>query len=314
MTYSIHDPAFSIIMPVFNRAHLICESLDSIVSQSFPYWQCIIVDDHSTDNTVELVKEYTAKDSRFKFYKRPPSRKKGANSCRNYGLAKSKGEYIHWFDSDDIAHPKYLEVSLNLLKTYDVDFCRFSRATFKGNFEYKFLRQEVSAVKKIDQTAIEKLLKNELPFNTCNVIWRRSSIGDQRFNENIVYGDEWEYYPRLLAQGLEGVSIENILFFGRKHANSTTYEFWNQDPVRRRSKIKAVKLVIDHLKQKDLLSPSLVKYFLQTGFFLKDLSIIDYTLRQANSGCFKKMKYIWGYRLYPIVRPFLKLKGSLRRF
>ncbi len=308
-----HYPEVSIIIPTFNRAHLIAESLESIIYQTFENWECIIVDDHSIDNTAEVIRKYLHKDGRFKYYRRPPNKTKGANSCRNFGLENASGKYIHWFDSDDVAHPHYLQISLDLIKKHGVDFCRFTRHTFKGKFHYNFEKNaDEPQIEFIDQLHIEKLLKNELSFNTCNVVWEKLSLGNLKFNEEIVYGDEWEFYPRLLSNGLKGISISNVLFFGRKHEESTTSEFWRNDPVRRASKIKAVKLVIETLESKNLLSPSLITYFIQYGFFIKDFSIINHILIKSNAGFFKTIKYKFGYKFYPLIRPVIKFKGKIK--
>jgi glycosyltransferase involved in cell wall biosynthesis len=272
------------------------------------------VDDQSEDSTIDVIKEYLIKDKRFKLYVRPNNKKKGANSCRNYGLEKATGEFIHWFDSDDIAHPDYINISLNLIKEYKVDFCRFSRSVFRGEFHYNFeIEQAIPDVMFVNSDHIEKMLKNELIFNTCNVIWRKSSLEEEKFNEDIVYADEWEYYSRLLSNGLIGVSIENELFFGRKHNLSTTFEFYNNDPIRRASKIKAVKLVIENLSKKGLLSHNLVHYFLRTGFFLKEFSVIEYVLNRSNAGTLKRLKYIWGFRIYPVLKPIFYMKAKLKK-
>ena len=80
----------SIIIPVYNRESLILETLNSIQQQIYKDWECIIIDDHSTDNTLSLVKEFCNEDARFSYYLRPEKKPKGANSCRNYGFLKSK--------------------------------------------------------------------------------------------------------------------------------------------------------------------------------------------------------------------------------
>lgn len=307
-------PEISIIIPTYNRARLISESLDSILAQSFKRWECIIVDDHSKDNTVAVINEYIKLDKRFKLFKRPGAKKKGANSCRNYGLIKSNGKFIHWFDSDDIAHPRYLQVSYDLINKHKVDFCHFHRSVFFGGFHYNFknFNDTNLSIIKINSSHIEALLKNKLVFNTCNVLWRKESLGKERFSENIVYADEWEYYSRLLANNLQGISINMELFFGRKHADSTTYEFANNDPVRKASKIKAVKMVIENLSSKGLLSQSIVKYFIQLGFQFNEPEIIQYALKISGAKITKIIKYKLGYVVYPVLKPFLKLKGKIK--
>ena len=85
----------SIIIPTYNRCHLIGQTLDSIISQSYKNWECIVVDDGSTDYTDELIEFYCRKDFRIRYFRRPKNRLKGANACRNYGWSKSSGRVIY---------------------------------------------------------------------------------------------------------------------------------------------------------------------------------------------------------------------------
>lgn len=91
----------SIIIPTFNRATLIGETLDSVLAQTYPHWECIVVDDGSTDGTQEVVQQYVEKDNRFRFYQRYRE-PKGAPTCRNIGLDNASGEYVMFLDSDDL--------------------------------------------------------------------------------------------------------------------------------------------------------------------------------------------------------------------
>src|SRR5680860_884854 len=91
----------SIIMATYNRSHFIGETLDSILNQAFENWECLIIDDGSTDNTKEFLRPYVLKDSRFEYYERTKDHKKGLPGCRNQGLEIAKGDYIIFFDDDD---------------------------------------------------------------------------------------------------------------------------------------------------------------------------------------------------------------------
>ena len=99
----------SLIIPTYNRAHLIGETLDSVLAQTYKNWECIIVDDGSTDQTDEVVGAYIKKDPRLKYYHRPEEHLPGGNGARNYGYKMSQGKYIQWFDSDDLMSVDYLE-------------------------------------------------------------------------------------------------------------------------------------------------------------------------------------------------------------
>jgi glycosyltransferase involved in cell wall biosynthesis len=103
------QPLVSIIIPTYNRAHLIGETLDSVLAQSYQNWECIVVDDGSSDNTDEVVGEYVIKDSRFKYHHRPEDHLPGGNGARNYGFKVSKGKYVQWFDSDDLMVAEMIE-------------------------------------------------------------------------------------------------------------------------------------------------------------------------------------------------------------
>ncbi|MFB3389173.1 glycosyltransferase family 2 protein [Flavobacterium sp. LAR06] len=98
----MNKPLVSIIIPTYNRANIIGKTLDSICAQTYQNWECIIIDDGSTDNTDFVVAEYTEKDSRFNYFAKPNYKPKGASSCRNYGLDNAKGRYIIFLDSDDV--------------------------------------------------------------------------------------------------------------------------------------------------------------------------------------------------------------------
>jgi len=110
------NPLVSIIIPTYNRAHLIGETLDSVLAQTYQNWECIIVDDGSSDNTDEVVGAYVKKDSRFKYYHRPDEHLIGANGARNYGIIKSQGDFLNFLDSDDYLHPFTLEDKLKFSK------------------------------------------------------------------------------------------------------------------------------------------------------------------------------------------------------
>lgn len=97
----------SIIIPTYNRASIIPNTLDSVINQEFKDWECVVVDDHSTDNTEEVIKNYIERDLRFHYLKN--ERKKGAQGARNTGLNHCKSEWLVFFDSDNLMHPDFLK-------------------------------------------------------------------------------------------------------------------------------------------------------------------------------------------------------------
>lgn len=119
----MNDLLISILVTNFNKAPYLRECLDSVLAQTYSNWECVIVDDHSTDESWYILEGYAAEDSRFQIFKRPDYLRKGGNSCRNYAFELSQGEFIQWFDSDDLMGPSLIEGRINaLLTNNELDF------------------------------------------------------------------------------------------------------------------------------------------------------------------------------------------------
>ena len=304
-------PEISIIMATYNRAHLISETLLSISNQTNENWECLIIDDGSKDNTREVLIPLLKKDPRFKYYVRSDQYKKGLPGCRNYGLELAKGEYIVFLDDDDIAHPQLLELVLKEILQYDVAYCRYFRSIFRREFEYDFDYNMGYGITHHDQNLLEKMITNEIPFNSCQVLWKKDSFKNNCFNEDLMYAEEWELYSRILSNNPRGITIQKKLLFARKHENSNTGEYMSNDPVRINSMKSAVKLVTEHLKNKNLLSDQLLKYFIQTAFNLKDYFLLESILEISDLSKIKILSYKVVYKLHPIIKPIFKLKAKL---
>lgn len=110
------SPFFSIILPTFNRAHLIRRALGSVLAQSFADWELLIVDDGSSDNTREIIQDYLL-DPRISYSFEVNS---GPAMARNRGIASAHGGYITFIDSDDEYLPEHLQLRYNALKNSDV--------------------------------------------------------------------------------------------------------------------------------------------------------------------------------------------------
>lgn len=133
----MNEPLVSIIIPTFNRAHLIKETLDSVLAQSYSNWECIIVDDGSTDDTFQIVKKYIQKDLRFYYFKRPEYYKAGGNGARNFGIEASKGNYLQFLDSDDLLSENKIKSQIEILlqnqSDYNLISCKWEKFSNTSN-------------------------------------------------------------------------------------------------------------------------------------------------------------------------------------
>lgn len=103
----------SIVMPSYNTEKFIAESIESVLAQTYPHWELIIVDDCSTDNTDAVIEPYL-KDSRIRYLKN--QRNSGAAVSRNYALREAKGKWIAFLDSDDLWTPDKLEKQIAFME------------------------------------------------------------------------------------------------------------------------------------------------------------------------------------------------------
>ena len=143
------EDKISVIIPTYNRAKSIIQSINSVLKQTYYNLEILIIDDCSNDNTESLIS--TIKDSRIKYIKLKEN--KGASFARNLGIKMSTGKYITFQDSDDIYHINKIEKQyLNLIKKKsDFDFCKFClhvneffEITFPmGNQQKSFRRKKI---------------------------------------------------------------------------------------------------------------------------------------------------------------------------
>lgn len=188
----------SIVIPAFNREEYIAETLDSVLSQTYQNWECIIVDDGSTDDTETVIKRYIDSDPRFHFYKRPSTMLKGANSCRNFGFSKSKGEFIKFLDSDDLLEKDCLEKQGAILKSNpNIKVC-FSYGRYFNDSTKKL--EEFWSRNKDYSDYLLGHITNQIRWQTADPLWRKSFFTEVPFKEGLMNSQEWLMHGEALLK------------------------------------------------------------------------------------------------------------------
>ena len=207
------QPLVSIIIPTYNRAHLIGETLDSVLAQTYQNWECIVVDDGSTDDTDALMAEYLAKDSRFRYYHRPKDRLPGGNAARNYGFEQSRGEYIQWFDSDDLMMPEKLDKAIGAFLKNKVDLV-------VSNFRILGSKKDVQILK------FQDILKFHITTGTLNTpmcLFSKEKVEGFTFDETLLKDQEYEFFTRFFYNNeIKFLIIEEPLCAIRDQESSIT--------------------------------------------------------------------------------------------
>ncbi|SEA54641.1 glycosyltransferase family 2 protein [Psychroflexus halocasei] len=213
------EPLVSIIIPTFNRAHLIGETLDSVLAQTYQNWECIVVDDGSTDDTDAVMKTYCDKDARFKYYHRPDEHLPGGNGARNYGFKMSQGEYINWFDSDDLMHKEKLKHQMYAIQSSKGDLCICYTKIF-GDTDEDFDRLNTKSL--YSENPFVSFVKREIVFRTQAPLIKRKLINKYKlvFDEELKASQEWEFFSRLLFYNNTFHIIDEELVYYRRHDGS----------------------------------------------------------------------------------------------
>ncbi len=211
------NPKISIIIPVFNRENLIKATIKSIKNQSYSDFECLLIDDASTDNTISVMYETIDNDSRFKVLERELGYIKGPAGCRNMGLDISIGEYIQFFDSDDLMHTDHLKLKIEAYnENIDLVVCKLGE--FKDD-DHKILFS-ISDID--DRGKLVAHISGETNYYLPGPMWKRNTIGSERFHTDIKIYEDLLFNLINRKKCNKVYLIKEPLIYYRRHENSTT--------------------------------------------------------------------------------------------
>lgn len=198
----------SVIVPVYNAAQYINRCVSSIQAQTYNNFELILVNDGSTDNSLERCKELKKKDSRIKVIERKNG---GASAARNTGLNLATGEYVVFVDADDFVSNKYLE---NLYRSVKESRCDIVQCEMESVFkEPEKPNEKVYSINDVEIITVEQAL-NGRKYKVCvwGKIYSSRVFKSYRFPEGTIYEDDASYY-RLVYEA-EGIAIlKECLYF-----------------------------------------------------------------------------------------------------
>ena len=201
----------SVIVPAYNSEKYIEQALDSVQRQTYSNWECIIVDDGSTDNTAEIVKGFCMRDSRFKYYLQQNN---GPAAARNTAVRYSSGEYLLPVDSDDLIAQTYMEKAIERFTSYP-------ETTLVYGLIEKF--EGETGLYELQDYSYEKLLLDGNMIMATSM-YRRSDfdkVGGYRLN--LKGGlEDWDFWIALLTPESVVYKIPEVMLYYRIRENSRT--------------------------------------------------------------------------------------------
>lgn len=211
------QPLVSIIIPTFNSSKHIKATLNSVLSQTYSNWECILVDDGSIDLTETISINYQEKDNRFQLYKRPEDLPKGPSSARNYGVTKAKGEYVIFLDADDLLATTCLENRVaQFQQNQNCDFLVFQMARFLN--EPDFSKKEIVAEHNKNHV-LESFIQLHGQWPITGPIYKTKFFKTIHFNANLVVFEDLEVAIKAIVQATDFKIYNTIDCYYRNDAN-----------------------------------------------------------------------------------------------
>lgn len=221
---SAKSPLVSLIIPLFNAEDYLSETLRSIASQSFSNFEVIIIDDGSTDKSIQIATDFGLKDHRFRLIKSPHG---GVSRARNIGIDLAQGNYLGFVDADDCLYPEALSILVNQLETTCADVCICGLDKSANYNPKKFANPKPQIMDY--STAMRHALYQQLILNSpCGMLLKRELLGNSiRFREGIRYEDLDAFYR--FYEGASRITYLNEkLYFYRQ--NSTSFmHYWSRE-------------------------------------------------------------------------------------
>ena len=200
-------PLVSVVVPTFNYARFIVQTLDSLHAQTYENWECVVVDDGSTDDTREVVAGVAARDARVRYFRQE---NRGQPAALNAGLRLLNGELLQILDADDLIEPRKLELhTACLLERPDVDIVYGEARYFRGNDvgeRLHTMRGEDTprepGVSGAGREVLHRLVRSNITTVNAPLMRRRVVEAVGEFDERLSPVQDWDYWLRCALAGM----------------------------------------------------------------------------------------------------------------
>lgn len=211
------QPLISVLMPVYNAGEFLVEAIESILAQTYENWELLAVDGGSKDNSLEILKKYTRKDSRIKIIQN--GNHQGIGHSLNLAIPQTKGDYIARMDADDISLPNRFEEQIKLLeKNPHLVACG-------GQAEMIDEKSQVFAEKRFptDPKVLRQMIMKMIPLQHPILMARAKVLKKYRYLENLPTAEDVDMLFYLLSNGDLG-NVNKTIYQYRKADNSNAYQ------------------------------------------------------------------------------------------
>lgn len=226
-------PLVSIVLPTYNRAHLLPRSIDSVLAQTYAEWELVIVDDRSTDDTRAVVAEYLRRDPRIRYVEN--THKQGCAGARNQGREAATADFIAFVDSDDTWRPHHLQSIMDLFAVNDdldwiyadseivEDGVVVTRSVFRElwptRHQLRVSRRGALSVMESDGL-LEHAIQYGLYAACQSSVMRRRLFETTSFDEDLQATEDWLFALEIVYKGYKIGYVDDVHFTYVLHPHS----------------------------------------------------------------------------------------------
>ena len=205
----MNRPLVSIVVPCYNYADFLEETLEDLLLQEYENWECLVVNDGSSDNTEVVAKRFCERDKRYRYFFQP---NQGLSSARNHGIRECRGEYLQFLDSDDFIKPSKLLMQVEKMEQQkEVGIVYGNSLFFFGSDRSKFFRTRTGQPSTYSdnlrtsgtgKTVLKQLLKDNLMEVSCCLMRKFVIQKVGYFDERFKSYEDWQYWIRCATAGI----------------------------------------------------------------------------------------------------------------
>lgn len=270
----------SVIVPCYNQGSFLAETLESVLKQRYTLWECVIVNDGSTDDTEIVAHQFIERDTRFKYVIQKNS---GLSAARNAGINNSSGEFILPLDSDDLISEDYLEKAVPVLISQPDTKIVYCQAELFG---------EMSGVWELPEFDLKRFAYENQIF--CTALYRRSDyLKTEGYDPEMIYGwEDWSLWIGLLKDGGNVYKIPETCFYYRIRSGSMVRQIDESKQIYLRQLIYR-----KHIKFYDQFFPDPLMLFKEKHLLEKKYKVLhDWKFETAGKFIFRVLRKLGVFR------------------
>lgn len=206
-----NEALVSVIMPAYNCEKYVIEAINSVLAQTYKNWELLVLDDGSKDNTLQIIEEFSQKDSRIKAL--PNGKNMGVSATRNRGIELASGDWIAFLDSDDMWEPLKLEKQFEVVDNKSAEFL------FTGSTYINEVGEPFKGIFEVPEKLTYKRLRNQNVISCSSVLVKKKYFENIKMEKDEMHED-YAVWLRILKLGITAYGVNEPLLIYRISRNS----------------------------------------------------------------------------------------------